>query len=334
MKHITKKLSAITIAILGFTALHTANAEVMGDGLLAVANDSPILKSEFNNTLAQVRQSYQAAGQTLPSESQLKKDVLDGLIIQHLQFEMLERSGYRPKPVEVNRKMLQLANAQGIQSLEDFQKKLNAENKGKYKALQSQVIEELSLQSLQQSYVSDRIKITDEEADAFLSSPQGQRALENANKEMGASLIVPEWQTRHILIRVDGSQTQEVAKQKIEEIYKQLGQGADFSTLASTYSEDPGSSKRGGDLGWVREGVMVPEFEAMMKRTPVKDYSTPFTTQYGWHILQVVDKEEKDISKQVYRSLAKDVIYQNKAPQAYDEWIKELKSNAYIQVFE
>lgn len=334
MKHITKKLSAVTIAIFGFTALHTANAEVMGDGLLAVANDSPILKSEFNNTLAQVRQSYQAAGQPLPSESQLKKDVLDGLIIQHLQFEMLERSGYRPKPVEVNRKMLQLANAQGIQSLEDFQKKLNAENKGKYKALQSQVIEELSLQSLQQSYVSDRIKITDEEADAFLSSPQGQRALENANKEMGASLIVPEWQTRHILIRVDGSQMQEVAKQKIEEIYKQLGQGADFSTLASTYSEDPGSSKRGGDLGWVREGVMVPEFEAMMKRTPVKDYSTPFTTQYGWHILQVVDKEEKDISKQVYRSLAKDVIYQNKAPQAYDEWIKELKSNAYIQVFE
>ncbi len=334
MKHITKKISAVTIAIFGFTALHTANAEIMSDGLLAVANDSPILKSEFKNTLSQVRQSYQAAGQTLPSDNQLKQEVLDGLIIQHLQFDMIERSGYRPKDVEINRKMLQLANAQGIKSLEDFQKKLDAKNPGKYNALRNQMIEELSLQSLQQNYISNRIKITDEEADAFLNSPQGQQAIANASKQMTSSLIVPEWQTRHILIKVDASQTQEVAKQKIEEIYKQLGQGADFSTLALTYSEDPGSSKRGGDLGWVKEGVMVPEFEAMMKRTPVKNYSTPFATQYGWHILQVVDKKEKDISKQVYRSLAKDVIYKNKAPQAYDAWVKELKSNAYIKIFE
>lgn len=333
MKRMTTRTLALSLGLMSITTL-PATAEVMSDGLLAVANDSAILKSEYANTLAQVRQSYAAAGQTIPDEAQLQQDVLDGLIAQHLQLDMIKRAGIQPSVNQVNERMLQIAKSQGVDSLEALQQKLDGQAVGQYQSLREGVIQELSLQALQQHYVSDRVSISDAEAEAFINSAEGKQALEQAKSQMSSSMIIQEWHTRHILVSVDGTQSEQAAETKINQIYDELRHGADFESLAKTYSDDPGSAKKGGELGWVKEGIMVPEFEEMMQKTPVGDYSTPFTTQYGWHILQVVDKQEKDVTEDVYRSLAKDIIYQNKAPQAYDDWINEMKSTAYIQIFQ
>ena len=81
----------------------------------------------------------------------------------------------------------------------------------------------------------------------------------------------------------------ENAKQMIDSLYTRLKNGEDFAVLAATFSNDPGSARDSGSLGWVNPGVMVPEFEERMKKTPVGQISEPFQSQFGWHIIQVDD---------------------------------------------
>ena len=125
-----------------------------------------------------------------------------------------------------------------------------------------------------------------------------------------------------------------MAKQQIDTIYEKLRQGEDFATLASTYSKDPGSASNGGDLGWVSEGDMVPSFEAMMKKTSVNDYSVPFQSQFGWHILKVDEKRQKDVSDVYRKNMAREILYQRMAPQALDDWMQDLRAQAYVKIMQ
>ena len=147
-------------------------------------------------------------------------------------------------------------------------------------------------------------------------------------------MIIPQWRVRHILVKPDSIQGSAIAEQEINDLYEQLRRDADFASLASTYSDDTGSAGRGGNLDWVSEGQMVPEFEAMMKRTAVGDYSTPFQSQYGWHILQVEDTRQQDVSDTVRRNMAREVVDQRLAPQAQEDWLQELRASSYVQIFE
>lgn len=164
-------------------------------------------------------------------------------------------------------------------------------------------------------------------------TPDGIDIVMLTDKRSSNAMIVPEWHTRHILVRVDNLQGQEVAKQRIETLYQQLQQGADFETLAMTYSEDTGSATQKGSLGWVNEGQMVPEFEKMMKNTQKGDFSTPFATQFGWHILKVDDTRQRDATNEYRRAAAEEILFNRLAPQAQEDWLQELRSSAYIKIY-
>lgn len=97
-------------------------------------------------------------------------------------------------------------------------------------------------------------------------------------------------EAQHILITVDGGdpKADATAKAKTEDILKQLKAGADFAKLAEKYSNDPGSAKNGGDLGWIARGSMVKPFEDALFNIPkVGDVAGPVRTQYGYHIIKL-----------------------------------------------
>jgi len=98
---------------------------------------------------------------------------------------------------------------------------------------------------------------------------------------------------RHILLATTNKSDAEKAKikAKAEDLLKQLKGGADFAKLAEKNSEDPGSASKGGDLGWVVRGQMVKEFETATFALKPKEISDIITTQYGYHIIQVLEKE-------------------------------------------
>ncbi|WP_420535103.1 peptidylprolyl isomerase [Acinetobacter populi] len=144
--------------------------------------------------------------------------------------------------------------------------------------------------------------------------------------------LVNQYSTRHILIQPSEVISPEDAKQRIDQIYQRLQQGADFSELAATYSADPGSARNGGSLGWVTPGVMVPEFETVMKNTPVGQISQPFQTQYGWHILKVEDTRQVDMTNEYQRRMARQILGERQFDAEVDGWLREIRANAYVDI--
>ena len=100
-------------------------------------------------------------------------------------------------------------------------------------------------------------------------------------------------QVRHILIKTTGVPKEEVPKlkAKAEDLLKQLKSGADFAALATKNSDDPGSAQKGGDLGWIVKGQTVPDFEKAAFSLKPKEISSVITTEYGFHIIQVLDHQ-------------------------------------------
>ncbi|MDO4700895.1 MAG: peptidylprolyl isomerase [Moraxella sp.] len=296
------------------------------DGILAQVNDEIILKSEFIAASSALDAQYRAQRLNVSPE-QLQAQVLDALIVRKLQLGIINKAGFSPDENTINRQLQQIAQSQGHSNLSELQKALDSKQQGSYSALRNQLIEDASLAALWQAQVAPRINISNHEIDTFLNSPEGA-------KIPSETVLVPQWQTSHILVRVDSQQSATIAQQKINALYRQLQEGADFKSLAATYSDDTGSASQNGSLGWVGEGEMVSEFETVMKNTQAGDFSAPFRSQFGWHILKVDNVRQHDVTTQTRRDIAKEILFERIAPQAEDDWIQELRAGAYINIFD
>lgn len=151
-------------------------------------------------------------------------------------------------------------------------------------------------------------------------------------KQNDQKALVSQYKTRHILIQPSEVVSLDRAKQMIDSLYNRATAGEDFATLAATYSNDTGSARDGGSLGWVSPGVMVPEFEQVMKETPVGQISKPFQSQFGWHILQVTDTRQQDMTKEVQERMARQILGERLFDTEVDGWMRELRANAYVEI--
>ncbi|MCA3863651.1 MAG: peptidyl-prolyl cis-trans isomerase, partial [Burkholderia sp.] len=104
----------------------------------------------------------------------------------------------------------------------------------------------------------------------------------------------------------------------------------DFAKFARTYSQD-GSASQGGDLGWISPGETVPEFERAMNNLQDGQISQPIRTEYGYHLIQVLNRREAEGSVQQQMDIARQAIGQRKAEQAYADWLRELRDSSYVQ---
>lgn len=144
--------------------------------------------------------------------------------------------------------------------------------------------------------------------------------------------LIPQTKVRHILIKTDELTSDDEAREQLLKLRERLLNGEDFATLARSHSDDTGSAINGGDLGWVNPGDMVPDFERVMNQTPVGAISEPFRTQFGWHILQVLDRRQHDATDEVQRRQAREAIRQRKAKQALQRYLQRLRDEAYIEI--
>ncbi|SBT16673.1 Chaperone SurA precursor [Marinomonas gallaica] len=142
--------------------------------------------------------------------------------------------------------------------------------------------------------------------------------------------VQQETKVSHLLLRPNEIRNNKQTRELAEQLHTRLEQGANFADLAREYSEDQGSTIQGGDLGWVTPGTMVPEFEEMMNKTPVGSISEPFQSQFGWHILEVDGRRQNDISDQVKRRNAERAIMTQKQDFVLDNWLSELRADAFI----
>lgn len=163
-----------------------------------------------------------------------------------------------------------------------------------------------------------------------LRSASGFHILKLINKETEKH-IVAQTHARHILITADEITSDEQAKNKLIEIKKQLSEGADFVKLAAEFSQDPGSKNNGGDLGWAAKGTFVPRFTEVMDTLEKNEISEPFKSQFGWHIIQLLERRKQDETEQVIRQKAARAIQNRKADEELQLWQRRARDEAYVE---
>ena len=136
----------------------------------------------------------------------------------------------------------------------------------------------------------------------------------------------------HILIRPSEIVTNEQAKTQAEAVYERFQAGEDFAALAKEFSEDPGSALNGGALGWSTPDQFVPQFARVMMAADIGEVSTPFESEFGWHLLLVEDRREQDMSDEARRDMAMDLLFRRRFEEGRQEWLKEIRDEAFVEL--
>lgn len=148
----------------------------------------------------------------------------------------------------------------------------------------------------------------------------------------GERHMIDQTLARHILVATNELVGDDLARDTLLGLRERLDAGEDFADLARRQSDDPGSAARGGDLGWVEAGQMVPAFERAMDALGRGEISEPVRTRFGWHLIQVVDRRQHDNTEEFTRDMARESIFRRKAEEEHAEWLRRLRDEAYVEV--
>lgn len=157
--------------------------------------------------------------------------------------------------------------------------------------------------------------------------------VEGNHSEAPKIITIKEVNARHILIKTNVLVTDEIAKNKIQEIRQSIVNGStSFASAAKLYSEDPGSADNGGELGWNNPNNFDSNFRAALLRLNKGEISQPVKSSYGWHLIQLMDSRNVDKTEDAKKDQAYRLIFNRKFGEELQVWIQELKGDAYIKI--
>jgi peptidyl-prolyl cis-trans isomerase SurA len=394
-------------------------------------NDGIILESEITNMVSTVKANAKAAKQTLPSDDALRTQVIERLILTHLQMQMAERIGLQIGDLQLDQTIENIAKEQKV-TVAQMQQTIESEGTS-FSQYREQLRQEVTLGEIQRIQVQRRIQVSPQEisglvkliqeqglkdvefqighilieipsnptseqlesasrraeivlkrlnnGDDFrstaIASSSGPKALEggiwdfmninemptlfaevisNAKKGdiigpiksgSGFHIIkvvdtrglqtqeVEEVKSRHILLKPSPILSEDRAKAMLANFLTQVRAGdADFAKLATQYSEDPGSAAKGGELGWADPSMYVPEFTQTLASLQEGQYSEPFRTTHGWHVVQLESRRKTDATEQFNSNRAHQLIFRRKFNEELQNWLDEMRSEAYIEIVE
>ena len=148
----------------------------------------------------------------------------------------------------------------------------------------------------------------------------------------GGQQLVRQTDVRHILVKPTEVLNEQAAEDLAVELRARAEAGEEFGELARQYSDDIGSAAEGGELGWTNPGQMVPEFEATMAGTAEGSISEPFRSEFGWHILEVKGRRDKDFSGEIRRNQVAGYIREQKYQEELDAWLRKIREEAFVDI--
>lgn len=153
----------------------------------------------------------------------------------------------------------------------------------------------------------------------------------NDRRGRAENAMVTQTHARHILIKTSELVSENDARDRILKLQERLENKGDFAEIARLQSEDA-SAARGGDLGWLSPGDTVTEFEKAMDALQPGQISAPVRSQFGWHLIQVIERRSQDMSQQQQRLRARQALREQKAEEAYLEWARQLRDSAFVEI--
>lgn len=187
------------------------------------------------------------------------------------------------------------------------------------------------LERLPSLYAEAASKLKPGETAELLRSSAGFHILKLMDKRGGDAVAsIQQTRARHILVRVNEAVSEADARHKLETVRERIVHGGDFAEQARLYSQD-GSGAKGGDLGWLSPGDTVPEFERAMDALKAGELSQVIQSPFGMHLIQVMERRERDVSVERQRALARQAIRDRKLDDAYQDWLRQLRDRTYVE---
>ncbi len=164
-----------------------------------------------------------------------------------------------------------------------------------------------------------------------IRGPSGFHVIKLLDTRGAERLVVKQTRARHILVKTDEVINNNDARTRLRVLRSRILNGADFNELARANSDDAGSAVKGGDLGWLSPGDTIPAFEKTMDALTIGKISEPFETQFGWHILQVLERRDRDSTEEVQKAKAAEALRNRKVDEELQTWFRQIRDEAYIE---
>lgn len=283
------------------------------DNIVAVVDNEVITRRELDQAVAQFH------GNGLANDPAVQRQALMQLINQSLLVQAGRRNNVQVPDAEVEAEIARIAASrrQNVAQYEAAQARLGISKTD----LRRQVRDSMISQRMLQGYTAAEAKVSEDEINAAIARARAQ----------GIALPQAEPKTRyhaqHILIASQGERAQRLAQRLSQDAQR----GADFAALARQYSQD-GSAANGGDLGWLSEGETVPEFERAMRSLKPGQVSQPVHTQFGWHVIRLVEAGKPNTPDARIRAGVHDAIAAQKTQAAMQGLLQQLRQNSFISI--
>lgn len=417
-----------SLALITVSTAAAAEPPQQLDAIVAVVDDDVVLSSELDREVGNIVQQARAAGQPLPPMPEVRRQMLERLVLLKLQLAAAERAGISVEPETVQQAIASIASRNNL-TIEQMRTALAADGIP-FDIYREQLRQDILLSRLRSREILNRIQISSAEIDAYLTQESGaagsreavqlrhiliavpdnadsetraaaeaqaQQLLERLKQgedfaslaqensdgrqaESGGDLgwlpvdqvpslfeqaaatlgkgevagplqsgsgfhivqlvdyqggdrnLVAQTHVRHILITPNELVSDSEARTRLEQLRQRISDGDDFATLARSHSDDKGSAIQGGDLGWVNPGDLVPRFEEVMKQLAPGELSQPVRTRFGWHLIQVLERRQQDVTDQVRRAQAREALRERKAAEATRNYLRQLRNEAYVEL--
>jgi peptidyl-prolyl cis-trans isomerase SurA len=291
------------------------------DRIVAVVNDGAIMQSALENRLDRVVSQMEAQGNSPPPREQLEAQVLERMVVEEIQLQMARDANLSVDDTELNRQVRRIAETNDM-SLEAFADRLE-EDGMTLAQVREDVRRELLMRQVQQRQIGQRVSVSERDIERF----------ENQQPSTpGDTSVIEETRARHILVEQNPTRNDEQARARAEQARERVMQGEDFATVAREMSDDSGSALNGGSLGWVRPGQTVPAFEGAMRELSPNQVSEPVRSQFGYHVIEVLERRREDVTDEARREQVRQAIFQRRANEEMTAWQREIRSQAFVDI--
>jgi len=180
--------------------------------------------------------------------------------------------------------------------------------------------------------VADRVsQMSPGDITPVLRSPSGFHIFRLVDRRSSEQRLVTQARVRHILIETNDVVSEGDARLRLESLRQRITGGGDFASLARANSDDAASASEGGELGWIDPGATPPQFEEAVRSLSPGELSEPFRTSSGWHLVQVLERRERDVTEDIARNEAAEAIRERKEEEQTELWMRELREEAYVE---
>ncbi|WP_395373179.1 peptidylprolyl isomerase [Marinicella sp. W31] len=271
-------MKKIIILLLSCQILTAQSQQILLDEIVAVVDESVIMRSELDRSVASITKQFQASGNQLPPQDILQKQVLERLIIQDIQVQRANLAGVRVSDAELESALARIGQQNNI-TLDQMRQTVEQDGFS-FAAFREDMRKEMLAERVRYGYANSQVKVSEHEIDLFL-----------ADNELDQGEV----EVNHILISTPqeaGPDDIQKAKQKADSVYSQLQQGESFAVLAARNS-DGQNALEGGRLGWRPINQLPTLFSDQLKIMNIGETTRPIRSPSGFHILQLTDKRDE-----------------------------------------